>query len=205
MDGQITPQDTGVSVFGVKQMAFEVDGQTVDFSGAVSAASIEQAMTVERNAQAVAGVVKLRMRKLEDLGKVLALVADALAQYTTKEPKSSDTVDVHIGTDGEKRFKDMQAKLKKYGINMDFGNGTKSGSHGKTSPDYSVITLRRDTAMRAQSNIQQMMDKEDNDLQQDRLTLQGFVSKTNKSYETSATMVNKVGKTGDKVIANIGG
>ena len=209
MSNEITPSDSGVSVFGVKQMDFMLaDGKKVDFGTVLNDASIKQAMTVEQNANAVAGAVKMRMRKLEDLGKILAVVSEALAKYKTDTPESTDTVEVKVGTDGENGFKEMQAKLKKYGFTMDFGSGTKEVKDGckhKTVEDNTVLTLQRGTAMKAQSALQQMMDREDNDLQQDKVTLQGFISKTNKSYQAVGDMMSKIGKSSAKVIGNIGG
>ena len=209
MNNEIKPTDTGVSVYGVKQMEYTLDGDTgrkLDFGAVVSDAAIKQAVTTETNAQVVASAVKMRSRKIEDLGKILSLVSEALAKFSTKNPESSDKIPVSINDKDGKNLEKLKADVKRYGVDLGTGFGekdVKDGCHTKTVEDRSVITLRRDVAMRAQSNVQQMIDKEDNDLQQDKVTLQGFITKTDKSFSMAGDLVNKLTQSSGKVIANM--
>ena len=48
------------------------------------------------------------------------------------------------------------------------------------------------------------MDVEDNDMQQDMITVQGLVSKRDNSYSTASKMLQKFNSTGGTIINSIG-
>ena len=208
MNNEINPQDTGVSVYGMRQMAYTLNGsdKPLDFGAVVTDAAMKQAVSIQENAQVVASAVKMRSRKIEDLGKILALVAEALGGFSSKDPQSTDTVDVKIADQNGQNLKKLQEDIKRYGVDVQLGVGTKEVKDGcstKKVEDTSVITLQRGVAMKAQSAVQQMIDKEDNNLQQDKVTLQGFISKADKAYETAGDLTNKFTDSAGKIIQNM--
>ena len=60
------------------------------------------------------------------------------------------------------------------------------------------------TAQKAQAQTEYEMDMENNDLQQDMITVQGLISKRDDSYSTAAKVLKKVNSTGNSIINSIG-
>jgi hypothetical protein len=64
--------------------------------------------------------------------------------------------------------------------------------------------VQRGTAQNAQEQTEYEMDMENNDLQQDMITVQGLISKRDDSYSTAAKVLKKVNSTGNSIINSIG-
>ena len=82
----------GASVYGVEQYSYTVNGVAgKDYAAALSAASFKEAVAIEQALSAYSEVVRQRMRKLDDLGTVMAILNEAYATLKTKEQESGDT------------------------------------------------------------------------------------------------------------------
>lgn len=175
----------GLNVYGIKQMDYTVDGVAgKSYSHALAAAAIRHSKAIEFEAAAYSDLVNVRIKKVDDLGKVLAKLAEAVASMKTKDPTSSDWAE---GVSGLKEIRDIAAK---YGINIplsDDGN------------------IQREAAYNAQNDVQYELDTEDNSLQQDMVNLQSLISKRDNAYSTASKIIQKVDSTGDTLVGGIGG
>lgn len=178
----------GASVYGVKQYDYSVDGEAGrDYAAALVSASFREATTVEKAQSAVAEVVKARQRKVDAIGTALATVSQAIADMKTKNQEPSDT------SSWSDRLYYAAEELKKYGINIPVG----------VDNSKKLAYLRRDNAMRAQSDLQYAMDVEDNNLQQDIVSLQSLMSKRDNAFSTAAKIVRKALNAAGNTISNI--
>ena len=188
MSSLINPTEiSGDTVYGVKQYEYTVAGLPhQDYAAALAAASFRQSVAIEDTAAAYSEVVRQRERKVTDLGEVLAALAKAIA---TMDPKSQDT-----GKKSElsEELADAHALAGKYGLAFNWAEY----KDGKMSITY------RD-ATKAQNNIQYEMDKEDNNLHQDMVALQGYISKRDNAYSNAAKVVQKAVRTGSGTVRNM--
>ena len=101
----------GASVYGVEQYSYTVNGVAgKDYAAALSAASFKEAVAIEQALSAYSEVVRQRMRKLDDLGTVMAILNTAYATLKTKEQESGDT------TANMPSLADAKATAAKYGV-----------------------------------------------------------------------------------------
>ena len=70
------------------------------------------------------------------------------------------------------------------------------------SPTWYLI--RRDDSENARANLEYALDVEDNDLQQDMITMQGLIGKRDNSFSTAAKVIKKVDGTADSILRTIG-
>lgn len=183
----------GASVYGVAQMSYTVDGIAgKDYAAALAAASFKEAVAIEQALSAYAEVVRQRMRKLDDLGTVMAILNEAYATLKTKEQESGDTTSnmVSLAT--------ARDKAALYGITINM-------------TDYSIPELgirmcytTRRNLMNAQNAVQYAIDKEDNELKQDTVSLNSYVSKRDNSFSTASKLVKKALGASGSTIGNIG-
>ena len=183
----------GASVYGVAQMSYTVDGIAgKDYAAALAAASFKEAVAIEQALSAYSEVVRQRMRKLDDLGTVMAILNEAYATLKTKDMESGDT------TSNVPALSDAKAIAAKYGVSIsiteiDLGAlGTKL-----------CFTTRRDL-MNAQNAVQYAIDKEDNDLKQDTVSLNSYFSKRDNAFSTASKLVKKALNAAGSAIGNIG-
>ena len=183
----------GASVYGVAQMSYTVDGIAgKDYAAALAAASFKEAVAIEQALSAYSEVVRQRMRKLDDLGTVMAILNEAYATLKTKDMESGDT------TSNVPALSDAKATAAKYGVSIsiteiDLGAlGTKL-----------CFTTRRDL-MNAQNAVQYAIDKEDNDLKQDTVSLNSYFSKRDNAFSTASKLVKKALNAAGSAIGNIG-
>ena len=172
------------SVYGVRQVQYSVDavpGQ--DFVAALTAAAFRQATAVEAAAASFADVVRLRQRKLDDLGFVLAVLAKAIASMTTNNPVGSDK------SDGDADLPTAASLATSYNITMELTGGN-------------MIT--RQDALDAQNDIRYALDLEDNNLQQDTVSLQSLLTKRDNSFSNAAKIVKKALNASGAAMGNIG-
>ena len=173
----------GVSVYGVPQASYTVDGAAgKDYSAALTAAAFKQSTAIEAAASASSEIVKTRARKVEELGQVMAELSKAYAKLRVKnaEPGDSATVDNGAWVNGT---------ALKYGITLYFNENT--------------ADMTRANLMKGQNEIQYAMDVENNNLQQDMVSLQGLISKRDNAFSAAARIVRKANDAASSTIGNI--
>lgn len=192
----ITANDIpGLSVYGLQQVNYTVDGKEgLDFGTAAAIASLQQTESVEHASAAYSEMVRLRMRKLEDLSLALSIIAKAIASLPAKGGGSDDLSHSDI------ELKTAEALLKKHEISsLDLVIETDKNGN-ETSWQVS-----REAALMRKNEVQYILDTEDNTLQQDMIALQSLVSKRDNSFSTAAKLLNKINGTAQTIIGNVGG
>ena len=183
----------GASVYGVEQYSYTVNGVAgKDYAAALSAASFKEAVAIEQALSAYSEVVRQRMRKLDDLGTAMAILNEAYATLKTKEQESGDTTAnmVSLAT--------ARDKAALYGVTINITD--------YTIQDLGIrmcYTTRRNL-MNAQNAVQYAIDKEDNELKQDTVSLNSYVSKRDNSFSTASKLVRKALDASGSTIGNIG-
>ena len=181
----------GASVYGVEQYSYTVNGVAgKDYAAALSAASFKEAVAIEKALSAYSEVVRQRMRKLDDLGTAMAILNEAYATLKTKDHESTDTTAnmVSLAT--------ARDKAALYGVTINMTDATIAGIRF-------CYTTRRDL-MNAQNAVQYAIDKEDNELKQDTVSLNSYVSKRDNSFSTASKLVRKALDASGSTIGNIG-
>ena len=175
---------TGLKVYGQQQVDYTVEGVAgCDFGHAVARASLLRAVSVEGATAALADVVRERERKLTEIGEALAYVAAAAANFTSKSKTDDSTSSPGLAT-----AKDI---LDRYGID----------TSNIVVVDLSTLGAGRIGAIqnqyvgKLQTNVQYALDKEDNYLQQDLVSLQSYFSKRDQALSMAASLVKKVNNT----------
>ena len=183
----------GASVYGVEQYSYTVEGVAgKDYAAALSAASFKEAVAIEKALSAYSEVVRQCMRKLDDLGTAMAILNEAYATLKTKEQESGDTTAnmVSLAT--------ARDKAALYGVTINITD--------YTIQDLGIrmcYTTRRNL-MNAQNAVQYAIDKEDNELKQDTVSLNSYVSKRDNSFSTASKLVRKALDAASSTIGNIG-
>ena len=171
----------GLKVYGQQQVDYTVEGKSgCDFGIAVARASMLRSVAVESVLAGLAAAVRLRERKLTDLGQALAAIAAAAADFTDKSDTDDTTSSSGLGA--------AKKTLKDYGL--PHGEITTPGEN-----DFSRGTVRKDGIQTLQTNTQYAMDKEDNYLQQDMVSVQSYFSKRDQALSMAASLVKKVNRT----------
>ena len=175
----------GGTVYGVRQMSYTVDGiPGKDYGSALSAAAFEESVAIEASASAYVEVVRQREKKIGELGDVLAVLSKAIA---TMDPKSNNT---DKKSDADNALRTAKSTCERYGVSLSLTDGNK-------------ITFKE--AQRGQTNVQYALDKEDNNLQQDLITLRSYITKRDNAYSTAARIIDKFNNAASNTIGNIGG
>jgi len=176
----------GFKVYGQQMVEYTVAGTSgVDFGFAIAVASLEEATAIEVETNAYSAVLRTRQKKLSDLGEALATLAQALATMKSSGTQTSDDKSDPIDS-----LRTAREILLKYGVyNLTLVDGNK---------------VKRGVAQKAQAQTEYKMDMEDNDLQQDMVTVQGLISKRDDAYSTAAKVLKKVNSTGSSIIDSIG-
>ena len=117
---------------------------------------------------------------MNELGQVLAYIAKAVGSLKSN------------GKSGDKATIDnaqwVKTTASKYGISLSFTDGNK---------------MTRENVMKAQTNVQYEIDKEDNSLQQDIVTLQSYMTKRDNALSNAAKVVKKANNAAQATIRNI--
>lgn len=172
----IEAEDLGLTVLGTIQNAYAVNGvHRQDFGTAVYMATLCRTAALEETLASYAELVRTRQKKLDELGEALSALNKAFAQKTSKT-KTSDKLPVDSAA---------VSILRRYG----FTAATKM-----TYPDI----------MKLQQNVQFALDQEDNELQQDMTSLQGYVSKRDDAMQMAGKLMKKVSGTRQQGIRYIG-
>ena len=161
----------GADVYGVAQMGYAVDGVSgKDYIAALTAAAFRESVAIEQGLSAYTEVVRQRMRKIEDLGSVMASLNSAASSLKVKDQESGDTATVPNGTW-------VNSTALKYGITLVFVQNTSN--------------MTRRSIYNGQNAVQYAIDREDNDLKQDTVSLNSYVSKRDNSFSTASKLVKK--------------
>ena len=172
---------TDISVYGVRQMQYTVGGKSgKDFIDAVTAAAFRQAAAIEGTTGSYAAVVKARQVKIDELAEALSYVAKAVGSLDHDAKSTTKT-----RVENASRVREI---ANRYGVSLSWdGNSMELGNLQK-----------------AQTNLQYAIDREDNDIQQDIVTLQSFISKRDNAFSNAAKVVTKANQAADSTISNIG-
>ena len=173
------------TVYGVQQVQYTVDGEAgKDYTSAVTCAAFRESTAIEAACTGYSEVVKARQRKVDTLGEMLAYINAANAKLPTdNKTPSKDKVTV----DNASWIKSM---CNYYGISLKW-----EGSSNQ---------MVRGNVQKAQTEVQYQIDKEDNNLQQDMVTLQSYISKRDNAFSTASKVVKKTLNAGATTIANFG-
>jgi len=174
----------GADIYGVAQKSYTVDGVSGrDYAAALAAATLKESVAIEQGLSAYMELARQRMRKLDDLGSVMASINFAVASLKVKDQEPGDTANVPNGAW-------VNATALKYGITLVFVQNTSN--------------MRRDNLYKGQNEVQYAMDREDNDLKQDTVSLNSYISKRDNAFSTAARLVKKAGNASGNTIGNIG-
>ena len=175
----------GLVVYGQQQVDYTVEGKSgCDYGYAVARAALLRSTAVESALNSLMGVVRKREQKLSDLGTALSYVCEAFAHFQ-HSGKNQAHQDDTVTTSGLYVVADV---LLRYGLKsgddgLSYDKGTQTG------------TISNANANLMQTNIQYMMDKEDNYLQQDMVSLQSYFSRRDQALSLAASLVQKVNNT----------
>lgn len=190
----VTPHEiAGLSVYGMQQVSYEVKGKEgLDFATALSLTALQKTDAMDQATQAYSEMVRLRMRKLDEVGEALSILTKAIASMPQKGGK-----DTLSSSDAElKRANDL---LKKYDITPLDLVIEKDKAGNETS-----WKVTREEALMRKNEIQYILDSEDNTLQQDMLALRSLVSKRDNSFSTASRLLTKISNTAQSSIRNFG-
>ena len=188
-----TVEIAGGAVYGVRQLSYTVEGVAgKDYGAALTAAAFKESTAIEDTMNSYAVVVRQRMRKLEDLGKVMAGLNGGSATLRTSNQESSDR------TDKMSILAEAHSLAAKYGITVtcvayEFSDGVYKAQ------------MRRDDIYRAQNEVQYAIDREDNDLKQDTVSLNSYMSKRDNAFSAASKLIKKANDAASNTIGNIGG
>lgn len=179
-----TAEIAGAAVYGVRQVSYTVDGVAgKDYGAALAAAAFKESNAIEDTMNSYAAVVRQRQRKLEDLGYVMAILNKAYSTLSNKNQESDDK------SSADDALKTAKSLAESYGVSISLSNGNK---------------IRRDNVMRAQNAVQYAMDREDNDLKQDMVSLQSLMSKRDNAFSNASRIIKKANNAEQSTIRNIG-
>jgi len=174
----------GFKVYGQQMVEYTVDGaEGKDFAFAIAIASLAESSSIEVEADAYAAVLRTRQRKLTELGSALAILNSAIATMKTgsgQRPSDTSSADAALNT--------AHDIFERYGLSLPVSNNK----------------VTRGDAEKGRANGEYAMDVENNDMQQDMITLQGLISKRDNSFSTAAKVLKKVDSTGKSIIRSIG-
>lgn len=192
----IAVRPAGVSVYGVAQNAYfveEAGGRAAtDYDLAIVAASLRRSTSIEASMSAASDIVRIKQRKLQDMTDLLALLTQARANLKTKNPDVSD-----VGSAPGLKAKAELVKAN-YGVDIYYWGDKHHVPRGDDG-------ITRECVEGAFVVLQSEIDKTDNQLQQDMLTLQSWMSKRDESYRSAAKAMKKILGTSKATIGNIGG
>ena len=173
----------GLTVYGVQQMQYTVDGLSgQDFAAALTIAAFRQSTAIENSASSYGAVVRQRQKKVDDLGDALAVLAKALASMTTDDQDPDDKSDAD------------PALTSAANVAAGYGVFTMTVSDNK---------IKRGDAMKAQNDIQYALDVEDNQLQQDTVSLQSLLTKRDNAFSNASKIVKKALNASGSAIGNM--
>lgn len=193
----------GVSVYGLPQYEYALEGtkDRLQFCSVTMEASFQQTAAVEAQIMSIASAVKARRRKLEDYGKALSAIAWFIPNIAQKKSqKSDDLLQVGWGSGG-KDYYAFFAKINAiYGLGIEVGVSPplKEGEPPPKNPNF--FTMTRGAIQKGQAKLEDAVDRENSNMQQEMTTLDGFVSKRDKSFAVAAKVVKKYDNAAESTI-----
>lgn len=190
----------GASVYGVKQMSYTVEGESgKDYAAALIAASFKESNAIEEAASSFMAMVRQRQRKVEACGSILAAISAAIAQMDAGQKNKTSSDKPSPLTDGIssalKMARDLMAEF-------NVGDPNKI-TQQKENNNVVKWTTTRGNAMKLQNDMQYALDIEDNNLQQDMVSLQSLLAKRDNAFSTAAKVVRKANDAASNTISNI--
>ena len=171
------------SVYGVRQVQYTVGKESgVNFADAVALASFKQAVAIEEATTAYSHVVRARQTKIDELSEVLAAFAKAAGSFD-HGVKTTDKIEIDNSTY-------VKAIAAKYEISLTWESNSNKMTWGNVQ--------------KAQTNVQYAIEREDNDIQQDIVTLQSYISKRDNAYSNASKVVKKSNQAASSTISNMG-
>lgn len=178
-----TNEISGFKVYGQQMVDYTVDGvSNQGYSNAVIVAALRHTSTMERAASGMSALLRARQQKLDELGTALAVIVKAIDTMSAKNQKSGDK------SEADSQLKTVKSTLAKYGISLEVSDDNK---------------VTRKNASTARYDVQYAMDNEDNDMQQDLVTMQGMVSKRDNAFSTASKLLKKADDTGATIIKSM--
>ena len=189
----------GASVYGVAQVNYTVDGEAGnDYAAALTAAAFREATAIERAASSYMVVVRQRQVKVSELGDVLATLATAVGSLKADKHNGASPDDPSATSwQMDVAFRNARNTCAKYNLSLNV-------REKRDSDGWLRYYMTRGDLMTSQNDIQYELDVEDNNLQQDMVSLQGFVSKRDAAFSTASKIVSKSHNAADSTIGNIG-
>ena len=173
---------TDNSVYGVRQVQYTVGKESGrNFTDAVMLASFKHAVVIEDVTTSYSHVVSARQTKIDELSELLAALAKAAGSFD-HDVKTSDKVTI----DNASYVKTIAGK---YEISLSWTDGNK---------------MTWGNVQKAKTNVQYAIEREDNDIQQDIVTLQSYISKRDNAYSNASKVVKKSNNAASSTIGNIG-
>ena len=193
----IAVEPAGVFVYGVAQNAYSVreDGtsKSTTYDMAIATASLQRSFSIESAMSAASAIVRVRQEKMTAMTDLLALMMQGRAGLPPTNGVPGDKVVVA----GLK----AKAELLKTKYGVDIYNWGEGG-HTPSSVDNEITRENLEGGLVV---LQSAIDENDNQLQQDMLTLQNWVSKRDESFRSASKALKTVLGTGSAIINNIGG
>lgn len=193
----IAVEAAGVSVYGVAQNAYSVReggaSKAVTYDVAIATASLQRSFSIESAMGTASAIVRIKQQKMEVLTDLLALLMQGRAALPHKDGKPDDTVPVP----------GLAAKVKT--VKEKFGVDIYSWKEGRPPESVTGDNIQRQDLEGGLVVLQSAIDENDNQLQQDMLTLQSWVSKRDESFRSASKALKTILGTGSAVISNIGG
>lgn len=182
----------GFKVYGIQQSDYTVKGvPNCDYAKAVSTAMFQETGAIESETNAYASVLKARQKKLEELGRALSVIVEALSSMDTDAPQSDDL------SSPDPDLIAAAAILDKY------RRDTNEDMILHLVTEDGETRVARESATKAQSALQYEIDFETNEMQQDMVTMQSLVSKRDNSFSTASALIEKSNSTASAIIANM--
>ena len=172
-----------LSVYGQVQSQYIIDGvRGGTYEDAAINGAFRRAAAMEEESRVVSAALKKRAKKMEDLGQAMAYVNEFIA------------INAKVAlSDNSKKNGLLPAYVLMKPYNAD-ARGYVNDKGQCSKPD----------ALKLQTDLQLVIDKENNSIQQDTNSLQSFMSKRDQAYTTVSKLMQKLRKATTKTIENIG-
>ncbi|MBQ7176845.1 MAG: hypothetical protein IJS08_05450 [Victivallales bacterium] len=194
---ETTPID-GLKVYGQQMVDYTVQGEAHKaYDLAMARAAFAQTTAIELETEAYGEVLKMRQKKLEELGDCVAQLSRII---TAMDADESDDIWPEDAPQCDLSLRSLRDTLAKYGVTLNI-----------TDELVEMVTLHIQLcyveygdAETAKANAEYAMDNEDNDLQQDMVTLQGLISKRDEAFNNASKIMKKYNNTARSIINMIG-
>jgi len=218
MSASVTIQEMDLVVLGQVQYAFKLEGkgEGLSLSEVLAPCCAQRAVAIEGEMSLVSEQLRVRTRKVSDLGVALSDVAyimGAFAEAKAREKQSGEVTELsefpgnkYIPDEMKKGtlITELWNKLSPYALTYQDKDGkTKSLNDLLWSAKSKGQITKNDTEI-AQSAVKLGMDKENNAIRQGSNTLMSFVKKRDSAYQLIGKITKKINSTAGTTISAIG-